>query len=135
MCYWSSCNHTRIHSKYNAVTLVLQYPTILKHQFGISSSNLPQVQQRHIINSLPVYSPNFNFFYSKQAPPPPPPPPPTLGYVVLPNTIAERQTIATFQKDRNNPKPNKTEYSETFIPVQPKGNSKPKIHRMKRNIQ
>ena len=41
--------------------LVLQYPTILKHQFGISSSNLPQVQQRHIINSLPVYSPNFNF--------------------------------------------------------------------------
>lgn len=111
--------------------LVLQYPTILKHQFGISSSNLPQVQQRHIINSLPVYSPNFNFFYSKQAPPPPPPPPPTLGYVVLPNTIAERQTIATFQKDRNNPKPNKTEYSEAFIPVQPKGNSKPKIHRMK----
>ena len=36
-----------------------------------------------------------------------------------------------LSKDRNNPKPNKTEYSEAFIPVQPKGNSKPKIHRMK----
>ncbi|CAX39914.1 conserved hypothetical protein [Candida dubliniensis CD36] len=92
----------------------LQYPTILRQPDGVSSSIPAQVQQRHINNSLPVYSPNFNLLHSKQPSPP------------GPNTT-------TFQKHKNNSKSSKAKSSETFIPVQTKGNPKPKIHRMKEN--